>query len=168
MCIGHRSSLARSSDGALFACLLALFACGCVNAPRDVNAVDGGKGAGQQFLISGIDGTPQQVQQRDLAAEETIALATTYYDQGNYPAVIGILTVSRDLPRASIPVRIRAKKLLAFSHCIDGRTADCEKYFEEILELDPRFELTPFETGNPVWDPAFRRAKRAPAKKKGA
>jgi hypothetical protein len=111
--------------------------------------------------------TPLQVQQRDLAVEETIALATRYYDQGKYPTVIGILTVNRDLPRASVPVQIRAKKLLAFSHCIGGRTAVCEKYFEEILELDPLFDLTPYETGNPVWDPAFRRAKRAAPKKKG-
>ena len=103
----------------------------------------------------------------DPAAEKALALASYYYDEGNYPAVIGLLTANRDWLQASVPLQIRARKLLAFSHCINGQATVCEWYFDAILELDPKFELTPFESGHPAWDPVFRRAKRAFDKRKG-
>lgn len=146
-------------------CMLVFSVCGCVGPQREP---DGGDATARQSQgAGGTPGSPQQIQQRDLALEETITLATRYYDQGNYPATIGILTVNRELPLASVSLQIRAKKLLAFSHCILGRTSVCQKYFEEILELDPRFDLTAYETGNPTWDPAFRRAKRVAPRRKG-
>jgi hypothetical protein len=101
------------------------------------------------------------------AAENTLARASYYYDEGNYSAVIGLLTANRDWLDASVSAQTRARKLLAFSHCIGGQTNLCEWYFEAILERDPSFNLTPFEMGHPAWDPAFRRAKRTVSKKRG-
>jgi hypothetical protein len=103
----------------------------------------------------------------DQAAENVLARASYYYDEGNYSAVIGLLTANRDWLDASLPAQTRARKLLAFSHCVGGQITLCEWYFEAILERDPSFDLTPYEMGHPAWDPAFRRAKRAVSKKRG-
>ena len=164
MCQGSNHRFTRSVRRAMFIGLLALLVCGCAGGTRDGEQTSGGR---RSPAAPGAAGASPGSSPRDAAAEDTIALAAYYYDQGNYPAAIGLLTVARDWPQASVPVQIRARKLLAFSYCLDGRPANCQKYFEEILELDPRFDLTPYETGNPAWDPAFRRAKRTAEKRKG-
>lgn len=119
--------------------------------------------AGKEVKDDGANPPPSV----DQTAEKTLALASTYYDAGNYTAVIGLLTANRDWLQASAPLQIRARKLLAFSHCVNGQTTVCEWYFDAILGLDPGFELAPFEVGHPAWDPAFRRAKKAFEKRKG-
>lgn len=136
----------------VLACVLVLSAGGCAT-----GVVEAPPRSQDQVAVSAMD----------QAADNVLARASYYYDEGNYSAVIGLLTANRDWLDASVAAQTRARKLLAFSHCIGGQTTLCEWYFEAILERDPGFELAPFELGHPAWDPAFRRAKRAANKKKG-
>lgn len=149
----YRDLPTRLKRRGLLACVIALSAAGCAN---DV-VVSQPSAPGQ---------TP--VPPSDRAAESVLVRASRYYDEGDYSAVIVLLTGNRDWLEASASVQTRARKLLAFSHCIGGQATLCEWYFEAILERDPSFELTPYEVGHPAWDPAFRRAKLAVRKKKGS
>jgi hypothetical protein len=137
----------------LFVCMFALSVGGCANE----GVVESPPSSSSKAAIP----PSEQV------AENTLARASYFYDEGNYSAVIGLLTANRDWLDASVSAQTRARKLLAFSHCLGGQTTLCEWYFEAILERDPGFDLTPYEMGHPAWDPAFRRAKRAVSKKKG-
>lgn len=146
------------------AIVLAFLVAGCVNPEKDE---DGNPVTPGQKSSAGGKGA-KVVQPPPFAeVEATLNLAGQYYDQGNYPAVIGILSVNTELPKSPVTMQIRAKKMIAFSHCNLGRPLPCQKNFEEILELDPQFELTSYEAGNPLWEPAFRRAKKTAPRKGG-
>ena len=53
----------------------------------------------------------------------------------------------------------RARKYLAFMHCVGGRTNQCRDEFRKALEADPGFDLTPAEAGHPTWGPVYRKVK---------
>lgn len=53
----------------------------------------------------------------------------------------------------------RARKYLAFMHCVGGRTNLCRDEFRKALEADPGFDLTPAEAGHPTWGPVYRKVK---------
>lgn len=148
----HLDLLTGFKRRSLLACIFSLLVAACAN-----GVVESPSSSSKPVAIS----------PPDEAAENVLARASYYYDEGNYSAVIGLLTANRDWLGASLPAQTRARKLLAFSHCIGGQMTLCEWYFEAILERDPGFELTPYEMGHPAWDPAFRRAKRSASKKKG-
>ena len=61
----------------------------------------------------------------------------------------------------------RARKYLAFMHCVGGRTSQCRDEFRKALEADPGFDLSPAESGHPTWGPVFRKIKseRKPARR---
>ena len=93
--------------------------------------------------------------QRNL--DEGIAL----YDKGDFGAAIAKLGVAADTGTASVGLRTRALKYLAFSYCVTNRPALCRTQFEKALSLDPKFDLEPSEKGHPLWQPAFDRVKKA-------
>lgn len=103
----------------------------------------------------------------DLAAEETVAAATAHFENGEFRKAIELLAKDPNVARASTPIRVRAGKTVAFARCTLGRKLECQRDFGKILALDPTFELSPFEAGNPNWEPALAAARKALQRRKG-
>lgn len=97
----------------------------------------------------------------DAAAERDLAQGIELYDLGDFAGAIRKLSGSPEIASASIPVRIRALKYLAFSYCVTNRAALCRLQFEKALKLNPKFDLEPAEKGHPQWGPVFDRVKKA-------
>ena len=53
----------------------------------------------------------------------------------------------------------RARKLMAFSHCVQGREPACRDEFRKAFEIHPEFALTPAEDGHPIWGPVYREVR---------
>lgn len=97
--------------------------------------------------------------------EDELNDAIRYYEDGNYLHAQADLqsALESGLTRES---EVKAHKYLAFIHCISGRENQCRDEFKKALEIDPELELTPAETGHPVWGQVFRNVKLTTKPKK--
>lgn len=89
-------------------------------------------------------------------AEQELSAGLRSYEDGNYKAASRYLQNAVDAGLTFKSDQVTAHKYLAFIHCASDREKLCRDEFKRVLELDPRFELTPAEEGHPVWGPAFR------------
>jgi Tfp pilus assembly protein PilF len=121
----------------LIAALLAALVAGCAS----------GSGGGVQSLFQS-------------KGEQALAAGLEQYDAGDYPAAQKSLQGALEAGLGGKD-NVRARKHLAFIHCISGRQAQCREEFRKALEIDPQMELAPAEAGHPSWGPAFRAAKAA-------
>nr|WP_230960389.1 TssQ family T6SS-associated lipoprotein [Burkholderia pseudomultivorans] len=94
------------------------------------------------------------------AARASVDSARAAYDAGDYGRTIAILSRAKEIDGADTDTQVAAHKLLAFSYCVTNRIAQCRAEFSRILDLNPRFDLSPAEKGHPVWGPAFEFARR--------
>ncbi|MCS4292944.1 Flp pilus assembly protein TadD [Comamonas sp. BIGb0152] len=92
------------------------------------------------------------------AVERRFSEGLALYNDGRYANAIRIFR-EPVFTRAWPELRMRSLKYLAFSYCVTGKAAQCQKSFEEILKLDAAFELSSAEQGHPLWDPVFQQAK---------
>jgi hypothetical protein len=83
------------------------------------------------------------------------------YDQGQYGDVIRMVAVSQDLAAAPADLQVESLKLQAFSYCVMKYRQLCEDSFVRILQIQPTFDLSAAERGQPQWGPAFREVKAA-------
>ena len=51
---------------------------------------------------------------------------------------------------------IDAHKIIAFIHCAKGREAQCREHFQDILKIDPKYDLSASESANPSWGGVWR------------
>jgi len=113
----------------------------------------------QQFPIgtSGQAAAPQVSEDtlRDRANEQ-LAAGIKQYDAGEYDAAVKSLTDSLDHGMLTKADQSRARKYLAFSHCVSGREQQCRGEFRKAFEINPDFALTPAEDGHPIWGPIYR------------
>ncbi len=113
----------------------------------------------QQFPIgtSGQAAAPQVSEDtlRDRANEQ-LAAGIKQYDAGEYDAAVKSLTDSLDHGMLTKADQSRARKYLAFSHCVSGREPQCRGEFRKAFEINPDFALTPAEDGHPIWGPIYR------------
>ena len=89
-------------------------------------------------------------------AQEQLAQGVKQYEAGEFDAAGKSLTASLDhglLPKVD---QSRARKYLAFSHCVSGREQQCREEFRKAFEINPEFSLTPAEDGHPIWGPVYR------------
>lgn len=94
-------------------------------------------------------------------AQATLDSARAAYDAGDYRRTIALLGGhAREIDGADVNTQVAAHKLLAFSYCLTRRTTQCRAEFSRILDLNPRFDLSPAEKGHPIWGPAFEYARR--------
>jgi len=92
-------------------------------------------------------------------AEKDLSLGIRAYEDGDYrnstrhlqSALASELFLNSD--------KVAAHKYLAFMHCAQSREKACRDEFRKALELDPKFELTPAESGHPAWGPVFKSLK---------
>ena len=92
-------------------------------------------------------------------AREQLALGLKQYESGDYDNAVKSLSASLDhglLPKTE---QSRARKYLAFSHCVSNREAQCRLEFRKAFEINPEFALTPAEDGHPIWGPVYRNVR---------
>ncbi|KVC79133.1 TssQ family T6SS-associated lipoprotein [Burkholderia ubonensis] len=110
--------------------------------------------------MSGCSSTSTSTSPAQSAARAAVDSARTAYAAGDYGRTIAILGRAREIDGADVDTQVAAHKLLAFSYCVTNRVATCRTEFSKILDLNPRFELSPAEKGHPIWGPAFETARR--------
>ncbi|KVX16113.1 type VI secretion protein [Burkholderia ubonensis] len=110
--------------------------------------------------MSGCSSTSTNTSPTQTAARAAVDSARAAYAAGDYGRTIAILGRAREIDGADVDTQVAAHKLLAFSYCVTNRVATCRAEFSKILDLNPRFELSPAEKGHPIWGPAFETARR--------
>lgn len=89
-------------------------------------------------------------------AQEQLAQGVKQYEAGDFDNAVKSLTASLDHGLLSKVDQSRARKLLAFTHCVQGREQQCRDEFRKAFEINPDFALTPAEDGHPIWGPVYR------------
>ena len=89
-------------------------------------------------------------------AREQLATGITQYDAGDYENALKSLQASLDHGLLEKSDQSRARKYLAFIHCLGGREPQCAAEFRKAFEIDQSFALTAAEDGHPIWGPVYR------------
>lgn len=92
-------------------------------------------------------------------ADKALSAGIKSYEAGNYKESAKSLQSALDLGLPDKADQVKARKYLAFVHCISGREKQCRDEFRNALEINPNFELEPAEAGHPQWGPVFRSVK---------
>src|SRR6476659_4167087 len=127
---------------------LALLVAACAEMPK-FGAGEPPKPAAPQITESSL---------RD-RAQQQLADGVKQYDAGDYDNAVKSLTASLEHGLLSKPDQARARKLLAFSHCVYNREVLCRDEFRKAFEIYPEFALTPAEDGHPIWGPIYRNVR---------
>jgi tetratricopeptide (TPR) repeat protein len=125
---------------------VALLAAACAEMPKLGGTNEAAKPAAPQITESML---------RD-RAQQQLADGARQYDAGEYDAAVKSLNASLEHGLLSKQDQARARKLLAFSHCVSGREVQCRDEFRRAFEIYPDFALTPAEDGHPIWGPIYR------------
>ena len=89
-------------------------------------------------------------------AEEQLAQGVAQYQAGEFDNAIRTLTASLEHGMLNKVEQSRARKFLAFSHCVSGRDIPCRAEFRRAFEINPDFVLSAAEDGHPIWGPVYR------------
>jgi len=89
-------------------------------------------------------------------ATEQLAAGIKQYEAGEYDNAVKTLSSSLEHGLLSKVDQSRARKYIAFSHCVSGREQQCRAEFRRAFEINPEFALTPAEDGHPIWGPVYR------------
>lgn len=97
-------------------------------------------------------------------AEQDLVSGILAYEDGEYEASARLLQRALSARLFVVSDQVAAHKHLAFIHCAKGREEPCRDEFRKALKLDPELELTPAESGHPLWGPVFESLKRSMTK----
>jgi len=92
-------------------------------------------------------------------AQQQLADGVKQYEAGEYDNAVKNLTSSLEHGLLSKAEQARARKFLAFSHCVSGREILCRDEFRKAFEIYPEFALTAAEDGHPIWGPIYRNVR---------
>jgi tetratricopeptide (TPR) repeat protein len=92
-------------------------------------------------------------------ATEQLAQGLRQYEAGEFEAAHRSLSAALDHGMLSKPDQARARKYLAFIHCLAGREVLCRDEFRKAFEIQTDFALTPAEDGHPIWGPVYRNVR---------
>ena len=92
-------------------------------------------------------------------AKDQLAQGQRQYEAGEYDAAAKSLSSALDHGLLTKPDQARARKLLAFIHCVGGREVLCRDEFRKAFEIYPDFALTAAEDGHPIWGPVYRNVR---------
>ena len=90
---------------------------------------------------------------------EQLAAGVKQYEVGDYDNAVKSLTASLDHGLLSKAEQSRARKYIAFSHCVSGRELLCRDEFRKAFEINPDFALSAAEDGHPIWGPIYRNVR---------
>ncbi|MDQ3028013.1 MAG: TssQ family T6SS-associated lipoprotein [Pseudomonadota bacterium] len=89
-------------------------------------------------------------------ARDHLAQGVKQYEAGEYDNAARSLGAALDHGLLAKAEQARARKLMAFMHCANGRESHCRDEFRKAFEIHPEFTLTSAEDGHPVWGPVYR------------
>ncbi len=89
-------------------------------------------------------------------AQEQLVAGMKAYDAGDFDGAAKSFSASLDHGLLDKVDQSRARKYLAFIHCVSGREALCAAEFRKAFEINPAFALTAAEDGHPIWGPVYR------------
>ena len=92
-------------------------------------------------------------------AQQQLTDGVKQYEAGEYDAAVKNLGASLEHGLLSKAEQARARKYLAFSHCVSGREILCRDEFRKAFEIYPEFTLTAAEDGHPIWGPIYRNVR---------
>jgi tetratricopeptide (TPR) repeat protein len=92
-------------------------------------------------------------------AKEQLAAGVKFYEAGEFESASKSLTSALEHGLLAKQEQARARKLLAFIHCVLGREAQCRDEFRRAFEIYPDFALTQAEDGHPIWGPVYRNVR---------
>ncbi len=92
-------------------------------------------------------------------ATEQLAAGVKQYEVGEYDNAVKSLTGALEHGMLSKVQQARARKYLAFSHCVSQRELLCRDEFRKAFEIYPDFSLTSAEDGHPIWGPVYRNVR---------
>jgi len=92
-------------------------------------------------------------------AKEQLAAGVKFYEAGEFDSAQRNLTASLEHGLLAKPDQARARKLLAFIHCVSAREVLCRDEFRKAFEINPEFALTAAEDGHPIWGPVYRNVR---------
>lgn len=92
-------------------------------------------------------------------AEQDLSSGLRAYEDGDYKNSARLLQSALGAGLLLSSDKVAAHKYLAFMHCAQSREKACRDEFRKALELDPKLELTPAESGHPAWGPVFKSLK---------
>ena len=92
-------------------------------------------------------------------ATEQLAAGVKQYEVGEYDNAVKSLTGSLEHGMLSKAEQARARKYMAFSHCVSGREVPCRDEFRRAFEIYPDFALSSAEDGHPSWGPVYRNVR---------
>jgi len=95
-------------------------------------------------------------QQRLERAKNALADGLKQYEAGSFDESMKSMLIALDSGVLALAQQINARKHIAFIQCINNREIVCKEEFEKAFALDPKFDLTPAESGHPTWGPIFR------------
>lgn len=99
-------------------------------------------------------------------AEQDLSSGLRAYEDGEYESSTRFLQSALSARLFVISDQVAAHKHLAFIHCAQAREEACRNEFRKALELNPKLELTPAESGHPLWGPVFKSVKDSMTKKR--
>lgn len=89
-------------------------------------------------------------------AAEQLVLGIRQYEAGEFDNAVRSLTAALDHGLLSKVDQSRARKYLAFTHCVSQREQQCRAEFRKAFEINTDFALTAAEDGHPIWGPVYR------------
>ncbi|MEO7744242.1 MAG: TssQ family T6SS-associated lipoprotein [Usitatibacter sp.] len=89
-------------------------------------------------------------------AEDQLAQGVAQYQAGEYENAVRTLNASLEHGMLNKIEQSRARKYLAFSHCVSGRDVPCRAEFRRAFEINSEFVLSAAEDGHPIWGPVYR------------
>ena len=97
-------------------------------------------------------------------AEQDLSSGIRAYENGDYRNSARLLQDALSEGLLLNSDKVAAHKYLAFIHCAESREKACRNEFRMALEIDPKLELTPAESGHPLWGPVFKSLKQSMTK----
>jgi tetratricopeptide (TPR) repeat protein len=92
-------------------------------------------------------------------ANEQLAQGQRQYEAGEFDAAFKSLSSALDHGMLAKSEQARARKYLAFIHCLAGREVLCRDEFRKAFEIQSDFSLAPAEDGHPIWGPVYRNVR---------
>lgn len=98
-------------------------------------------------------------QQKSERAQTNLGEGIRKYGIGAFDDAMSNFLLALDSGQLTLAQQVTARKHVAFVHCLSGREAVCKEEFEKIITVDPTFDLSPAESGHPIWGPVYRLAR---------
>jgi tetratricopeptide (TPR) repeat protein len=129
--------------------VLVLLVAACAEMPKFGSQPEAQKPAAPQITEDSL---------RDRAKEQ-LAAGVKFYEAGEFESASKNLNSALEHGLLAKPEQARARKLLAFIHCVLGREAQCRDEFRKAFEIYPDFALSTAEDGHPIWGPVYRNVR---------